>query len=280
MKVSQGYNTPVEVVDILTQNSVNKVTYPFMKTLLLGIMAGLMISFGADAALIAGHAIESMSVARVISGAIFPVGLISIVLTGSELLTGSCLNVLGVSTGKIGFGGVAKNLVYVAIANAIGAVLLAVTVYAMGQLDLSSARLGGYVIKNAVGKVGLGFGPAFLSGIWCNFLVCLAVFLAATAKDTVGKIVGIFFPIWVFVACGFEHSVANMFYLPLGYLAKGNADYAQAATDLFGITAAQMDSLTVSSILIDNLLPVTLGNIVGGSVMLAGFYYLALKKIK
>lgn len=278
--MSQGYNTPVEVVDILTQNSVNKVTYPFMKTLLLGIMAGLMISFGADAALIAGHAIESMSVARVISGAIFPVGLISIVLTGSELLTGSCLNVLGIPTGKIGLGGVTKNLIYVAIANAIGAVLLAVTVYAMGQLDLSGAQLGGYVIKNAVGKVNLGMGPAFLSGIWCNFLVCLAVFLAATAKDTVGKVAGIFFPIWVFVACGFEHSVANMFYLPLGYLAKGNADYAQAATDLFGITAAQMDSLNVSSILIDNLLPVTLGNIVGGSIMLAGFYYLALKKTK
>ena len=184
--MSQGLNTPAEVVDILTQNSINKVTYPFMKTLLFGIMAGLMISFGADAALIAGHAIDNMSVGRVVSGAIFPVGLISIVLTGSELLTGSCLNVLGIPTGKIGFGGVAKNLVYVAIANAIGAVLLAATVYAMNQLDLSSARMGAYAIKTAVGKVGLGFGPALLSGIWCNFLVCLAVFLAATSKDTVG----------------------------------------------------------------------------------------------
>ena len=253
--MSQGLNTPAEVVDILTQNSINKVTYPFMKTLLLGIMAGLMISFGADAALIAGHAIDNMSVGRVVSGAIFPVGLISIVLTGSELLTGSCLNVLGIPTGKIGFGGVAKNLVYVAIANAIGAVLLAVTVYAMNQLDLSSARMGAYAIKTAVGKVGLGFGPALLSGIWCNFLVCLAVFLAA-----------------------FEHSVANMFYLPLGFLAKGNPDYAAAATELFGITQAQMDGLDIPSILVDNLLPVTIGNIIGGSIMLAGFYYLALKK--
>lgn len=241
--MSQGLNTPAEVVDILTQNSINKVTYPFMKTLLLGIMAGLMISFGADAALIAGHAIDNMSVGRVVSGAIFPVGLISIVLTGSELLTGSCLNVLGIPTGKIGFGGVAKNLVYVAIANAIGAVLLAVTVYAMNQLDLSSARMGAYAIKTAVGKVA-----------------------------------GIFFPIWVFVACGFEHSVANMFYLPLGFLAKGNPDYAAAATELFGITQAQMDGLDIPSILVDNLLPVTIGNIIGGSIMLAGFYYLALKK--
>lgn len=105
-----------------------------------------------------------------------------------------------------------------------------------------------------------------------------AVFLAATAKDTVGKVAGIFFPIWVFVACGFEHSVANMFYLPLGFLAKGNPDYAAAATELFGITQAQMDGLDIPSILVDNLLPVTIGNIIGGSIMLAGFYYLALKK--
>lgn len=276
--MSQGLNTPTEVVDILTQNSINKVSYPFLKTLLLGIMAGLMISFGADAALIAGHAIDNMSVARLVSGAIFPVGLISIVLTGSELFTGSCLNVLGLPTEKIGIGGVAKNLVYVCIANAIGAVLLAVTVYAMHQLDLSGARLGAYAIKTAVGKVNLGFGPALLSGIWCNFLVCLGVFLGATAKDTVGKVAGIFFPIWVFVACGFEHSVANMFYLPLGFLAKGNADYAAAATDLFGITAAQMDGLTLSAIAVDNLLPVIIGNVIGGSIMVAAFYYLALKK--
>lgn len=276
--MSQGLNTPTEVVDSLTQNSINKVTYPFVKTLLLGIMAGLMISFGADAALVAGHAIDNASVGRLVSGAIFPVGLISIVLTGSELFTGSCLNVLGLTTRQFGMGKLAKNLLYVCIANAIGAVLLAVTVYAMHQLDLSGARMGAYAIKTAVGKVELGFGPALLSGIWCNFLVCLAVFLGATAKDTVGKVAGIFFPIWVFVACGFEHSVANMFYLPLGFLAKGNADYATAATELFGITTAQMDGLTVSAIVLDNLVPVIIGNVIGGSIMIAGAYYLALKK--
>lgn len=278
MTVSQGINTPLEVVDILTQNSIRKVNYPFMKTLLLGIMAGLMISFGADAALIAGHAIESMSISRILSGAIFPVGLISIVLTGSELLTGSCLNVLGIPTGEIRFAGVVKNLACVALANAIGAVLLAATVFYIGQLDLSGGLMAGYAIKTAVGKVELGFGHALVSGIWCNFLVCLAVFLATTAKDTVGKVAGIFFPIWTFVACGFEHSVANMFYLPLGFLAKGDAAYAAQATEQFGVTQAQMDGLTLPSILIDNLLPVTIGNVIGGSIMLAGFYYLALKK--
>ena len=218
--MNQGFNTPSEVLDILTRNSINKVRYPVMKTLLLGIMAGLMISFGADAALIAGHALENMSVSRIVSGAIFPIGLIAIVLTGSELFTGSCLNVLGITTGEIHFGGVFRNWVIVAIANAIGAIVLAGTVYYMGQLDLSAARMGAYAIKTAVGKVNLGFMPALVSGIWCNFLVCLGVFLGAAAKDVAGKILGIFFPIWVFVSCGFEHSVAHMFYLPLGYLAK------------------------------------------------------------
>ncbi|MDO4281140.1 MAG: formate/nitrite transporter family protein [Peptococcaceae bacterium] len=272
-----GFNTPAEVVAALTKNGINKVRYPLMKTLLLGMMAGLMISFGADAAMIASHGMENMSVARIVSGAIFPVGLISIVLTGSELLTGSCLNVLGIPTGEIRLAGVAKNLVLVAIANAIGAVLLALTVVYIGQLDLSSGRLGAFAIKTAVGKANLGFGPALVSGIWCNFLVCLAVFLGAAAKDVAGKILGIFFPIWVFVSCGFEHSVANMFYLPLGALAAQSPAYAEAAQDLLGISAAQLATLDWQHLLVQNLLPVTIGNVIGGSIFLAGTYYLALK---
>lgn len=275
--MSVGFNTPAEVVAALTKNGINKVRYPLMKTLLLGMMAGLMISFGADAAMIASHGMENMSVARIVSGAIFPVGLISIVLTGSELLTGSCLNVLGIPTGEIRLAGVAKNLVLVAIANAIGAVLLALTVVYIGQLDLSSGRLGAFAIKTAVGKANLGFGPALVSGIWCNFLVCLAVFLGAAAKDVAGKILGIFFPIWVFVSCGFEHSVANMFYLPLGALAAQSPAYAEAAQDLLGISAAQLATLDWQHLLVQNLLPVTIGNVIGGSIFLAGTYYLALK---
>ena len=127
--LSQGYNTPIEVLDILTANSIKKVNYPVMKTMLLGIMAGLMISFGADAAMIAGHAMENMSAGRILSGAIFPIGLIAIVLTGSELLTGSCLNVLGIPTGEMNLFGFSRNLVLVGVANCIGAVVLAATVY-------------------------------------------------------------------------------------------------------------------------------------------------------
>lgn len=273
-----NYNTPAEVLDILTANSIKKVNYPFVKVLLLGIMAGLMISFGADAAMIAGHSMDNMSVARVVSGAIFPIGLIAIVLTGSELLTGSCLNVLGLPTKKITLAGFSRNLFYVGLANCIGAVLLAVTIYYMGQLDLSGGRMGAYAIKTAVGKVNLGFFPALLSAVWCNFLVCLGVFLGAAAKDVAGKILGIFFPIWVFVSCGFEHSVANMFYLPLGWLAKHNGNYVTVAADVFGITQAQLDSLNFGAMVFSNLIPVIIGNIIGGSIMLAAFYYLALKK--
>lgn len=276
--LNQGYNTPIEVLDILTANSIKKVNYPVMKTMLLGIMAGLMISFGADAAMIAGHAMENMSAGRILSGAIFPIGLIAIVLTGSELLTGSCLNVLGIPTGEMNLFGFSRNLVLVGVANCIGAVVLAATVYYMGQLDLSACRMGAYAIKTAVGKATLGFMPALVSAIWCNFLVCLGVFLGAAAKDVAGKIIGIFFPIWVFVSCGFEHSVANMFYLPLGYFAAHNPAYAAAAEEFFGIGADKLEVLNVPNLLLNNLLPVTIGNIIGGSVILAGFYYLALKK--
>ena len=173
-----------------------------------------------------------------------------------------------------------KAWVVVWVGNFVGALFIVFLVYMAGIYKLNGEAVANSMVSVAAGKVTIDWVTIFFRGILCNIFVCLAVWIGTAGKTVVDKVVGILLPIAAFVACGFEHSVANMFYLPLGYLAKGNADYAQAATDLFGITAAQMDSLTVSSILIDNLLPVTLGNIVGGSVMLAGFYYLALKKIK
>jgi formate/nitrite transporter len=272
--------TPSETVDILSNNSVNKVTYPVLKVVLLGMMAGLMISFGADAFIMVSHAIDNAGLAKMAGGAVFPVGLIAIVLSGSELLTGSCLNVLGIPTGKITLAGVLKNALLVGLANGLGAAALAAGVYYMGQLDTSAGRMGAYVIKMAVGKVTMGFGPAVVSGIWCNVLVCLAIFLAAASTQVAGKALAIFFPIWVFVTSGFEHSVANMFYLPLGLLAKGNAAYAQAADKLYGIGADQLSQLTLTSCLTQNLLPVIIGNVIGGALVVAGCFYLALKKSK
>lgn len=270
--------TPSETVDILTNNSVNKVNHSFMKVMLLGIMAGLMISFGADAFLIVSHSVDKAGAAKMMGGAIFPIGLISIVLSDSELLTGSCLNVLGLTTGKINLSAVTRNMVLVAIANCVGAVILAASLYYMGQLNLSGGRMGAYAIKVALNKVTMGFGPAVVSGIWCNVLVCLAILLAAASQQVAGKVLAIFFPIWVFVACGFEHSVANMFYLPLGMLAKGNADYAAAAEKLYGISADVLTQLSWSGCLVDNMIPVIIGNVIGGSVVVAGCFYVALKR--
>lgn len=272
--------TPSETVDILSNNSVKKVTYSPRKVILLGIMAGLMISFGADAFIMVSHAIDNAGLAKMAGGAVFPLGLIAIVLSGSELLTGSCLNVLGIPTGKITLSGVLKNACLVGLANGIGAAALAFGVYYMGQLDTSAGRMGAYAIKMALGKVTMGFGPAVVSGIWCNVLVCLAIFLAASSTQVAGKILAIFFPIWVFVTSGFEHSVTNMFYLPLGILAKGNPTYMQAAEKIYSISPGQLDPLSWAGCLTNNLLPVIIGNVIGGAIVVAGCFYLALKKSK
>lgn len=176
--MSQFY-TPTEAVEILTQNGVRKVNYPLLKVLLLGILAGMMISFGADAYLIVSHAIPNFSVARMMGAAIFPVGLISIVLSGTELFTGSCMNIMTLIERSITLGSFFKNMIIVIFANAVGAGLFAYSLSYMGQLGLSSGQMGAYVLKLAVGKVSLGFGPALVSGIWCNVLVCLAIFFGS-----------------------------------------------------------------------------------------------------
>ena len=275
-----NYNTPLEAVEIITQNGVNKVTYSFFKTFLLGILAGLMIALGGDAYITVTHAMDNVSVARMLGGAVFSVGLVSIVLTGCELLTGSALNVLGISTGKINWLDFLKNVVYVLIANALGAGILAVSVFYMHHLDASSGKLGAYAIKLAVRKIHLGFGEALVSGIWCNVLVCLAIMMAVASRDVAGKVLAIYFPISTFVICGFEHSVANMFYLPLGLLAKSQPAYVAMAEKLYGMTEAQISSLTLLHCITDNLVPVVLGNLIGGSLVVAGTFFYTLKKIK
>lgn len=272
------YHTPLETVDILTKNGINKVCYPFQKTLLLGILAGLMIAFGADAYITVTHAVDNMSLARMLGGMVFAVGLICIVLTGCELLTGSALNVLGISTGKISWYRFSRNIILVLFANAIGAVLLAVSVFFIHQLDASAGGLGAYTMKLALGKIHLGFGEAVVSGIWCNVLVCLAVMMAAASQQIGGKVIAIYFPISTFVICGFEHSVANMFYLPLGLLAKTQPAYVAAAEKIYGITASQIADLTLSSCLLNNLVPVVIGNLIGGSLVVAGTFFVAHKK--
>lgn len=134
--------------------------------------------------------------------------------------------------------------------------------------------LGGFSIKVAAYKTGLSFGNAFFMGILCNWLVCMAVWMAAGAKDITGKLLAIFFPIWLFITSGFEHSVANMYYIPVGLLAKSNQVWVDAALKL-GVTADKIANLTWGTFFVKNLIPVTLGNIVGGSIFVGMIYWLS-----
>jgi formate/nitrite transporter len=139
--------------------------------------------------------------------------------------------------------------------------------------------LGGMTIKIVAYKVGLSFTQAFILGILCNWLVCLAVWMASGVKDVAGKIFAIFFPIWLFITSGFEHSVANMYYIPAGIMAKANPAWTNAAVSL-GLNPEKLDHLNWGSFLINNLMPVTLGNIVGGGLLVAGVYWLVYKRSK
>jgi len=193
-----------------------------------------------------------------------------IVFVGGELFTGDCMMSMACMKGRIGFGSLLRTLLIVYLGNFAGAVLIAFLVAHSGQYDYSAGALGAYTIKTAVGKTGLSFMRALFSGILCNILVCAAVLMAAAAKDIGGKVLAIFFPILAFVVSGFEHCVANMYYIPAGIFAAGNPAYVQKAQELYGLGAEKLTGLNWGSFVTVNLLPVTIGNIIGGAVMVGG----------
>ena len=247
------------------------------RIVLLGMLAGAFIAMGASSSSAATFGIANVGLAKALAGAIFPVGLILIVLCGGELFTGDCLIIFGVINKRVKFMQMVKVLALVFISNLIGSLIVVVLVNQCGQLDYGAGALGAATIKTAYNKLNLSFLKAFCSGIMCNILVCIAVLAAGTAQSVVGKIWAIFFPIWAFVIGGYEHSVANMYYIPAGLLAKTNDTYVNAAIDA-GMTASQIDSMSIGGFFIDNLVPVTLGNIVGGMVFVALLLFAINKK--
>ncbi|MFI3171850.1 MAG: formate/nitrite transporter family protein [Eubacteriales bacterium] len=254
-------------------------THKSTKTLIiLGILAGMFIAFGASSSMAACHAIENYGVAKLVAGVVFPVGLMLIILVGGELFTGDCLMIMGAWHKDYDRLVVAKKLAIIWLSNFIGAMIVVMIVALSGQQDMSHGILGAYTIKVAYGKVTLTFLQAFVSGIGCNIIVCAAMLMAFTATDTVGKIFGAFFPIMAFVIAGFEHCIANMYYIPAGIIALMNESYVEEAYTVYGMTAEQLDMINIQSFLM-NLLPVTLGNIVGGMIFIGlPLYLLNIKK--
>jgi len=165
-----------------------------------------------------------------------------------------------------------KNWFFVFLGNFVGSIFIAYMMNASGLFTSGANVLGAVTIKIAAYKVSLTFTQAFFLGIMCNWLVCLAVWMAYGAKDMTGKIFAVFFSIWLFITSGFEHSIANMYYIPAGILAKSNKAFVEAAAVL-GVTPEKLNHLNWVSLFTKNLLPVTLGNIVGGGIFVAAVYW-------
>lgn len=272
-----GFQTITEVIEQNIQNGIKKTNLTTKKLILLGIAAGFFIGIGAEASSLAMHGISNVGLARTVAGVVFPIGLMLIVLLGGELFTGNCLISMAVYDKKAKLKGMIRNLTIVYISNFIGAALMAWMINNCGQLNFSDGGAGAFTIKVALGKVGIDPIQAIVSGILCNVLVCLAIFMAATAKDVAGKCIAIFFPIFVFVISGFEHCVANMYYIPAGIFASHNPLYAAKATELYGITAEQLSGLNFGT-MFSNLIPVTIGNIIGGMVLVGLLYWYLYRK--
>lgn len=256
-------NEPAKIIENTINTGIKKASLSPGRMVLLGIAAGIFIALGACTSSTAAHSIQNVGVARLVTGCVFPVGLMMVVLTGSELFTGNSLMIVSVLERKIRLAQMLRNLVIVYAANLIGSLFIAILIYFSGNLDYSDHLLGAYTIKVAVGKAGITPLQGITSGILCNILVCLAILLAGAAKNAAGKIWGIFFPIFAFVVGGFEHIVANMYYIPAGMIAAINPDYVKKAADTYHITESGLSRLSVSGLL-SNFGSVTIGNIIGG----------------
>ena len=262
------YRVPKQMVEGFLTDGTKKAQNSIRNIMLLGFMAGMFIAVGACCSSAAVFGIENAGLAKVVAGVIFPIGLMLIVLIGGELFTGDCLMFMGVLAGKYRIRSMFRVLALVFVSNMMGAVLVAGLVFLSGQYDLGGAALGAYTIKVAVGKASLSFSKAITSGILCNVIVCLAVLMAYCATDVVGKLFAVFFPIMAFVIGGFEHCVANMYYIPAGVFAASNDTYRQQAMGLYGLTASQIDSINLQNFFLTNLVPVTLGNMIGGMLLI------------
>lgn len=278
--MEQHFNTPSEVIDTNMKAGEGKAHLPLGKMILLGIMAGAFIALGGATSSTAAHAIDNVGLARFVAGIIFPVGLMIIVFVGGELFTGNCLIVMDVVGKKVTWFECIRNLIVVYFSNLIGALIIDTLIYFSGNLDYTGGLLGAYAIKVAVGKVGISPLKGITSGILCNILVCIAILMAVAATDIVGKVWAIFFPIMAFVVGGFEHCVANMFYIPTGVMAAMNPEYVAKAQELYGITAQQCQNLANLSGC-ESLLFVTIGNIIGGMIFVGlPLYFAYIRKKK
>ena len=251
---------------------VAKATLGPFRMFALAVLAGAFIALGAIfATTVTTGSTLSFGLTKLLGGLVFCLGLILVVGAGAELFTGNNLIVLAWADRKITTWQVLRNWIIVYLGNFVGSVATAVMMFFSRQYTFANGALGQNALNIANGKVNLEFGQALVLGIMCNALVCLAVWLCMGARSATDKILAIIFPITAFVAAGFEHSVANMYFIPMGLLIKAGApaEFSQG----IGSTLVSYPSLTWGNFFLVNLLPVTIGNIIGGALMVGLAYW-------
>lgn len=266
--------SPTEIAARYADAGVVKAKRPVSIQIVLGILAGAIIALGSASTNTAVYGIQDAWTARTICGLLFPFGLGIVVVMGAELFTGNCLIAISVLDKRCSLSQMLGNWVVVYLSNFVGALLVAAGCAWFGQMNYSHGDLAVYTMKVAAAKCAIPFQNGVVLGILCNLLVCLGVLMAMSAKDTTGRILGAFLPVCYFVLCGFEHCVANMYYISAGLMAKAVPAYAQLAAQ----AGLDLSGLTISRFLVGNLLPVTLGNILGGAALGWLMWFCFLKK--
>lgn len=265
---------PAEMAQRVLQVGVAKARLPAPDTLILAGLAGAFIGLGAAFATLATtDPAMGFGPTRVLGGVTFSLGLILVVVAGAELFTGNNLVAMAWASREITTRQILRNWGLVYVGNFVGSVGTALLIYWSGVWALSQDAVASQAISIAASKCDLGWAEAFVRGILCNALVCLAVWLCQSARTTTDKILAIIWPIAGFVALGFEHCIANMYFIPFGILLKSNPELMAG----LGTSAADLGSLNLQG-LAGNLVPVTLGNIVGGTLLVAGVYWFAYLK--
>ncbi len=276
---------PAEMATRAEYLGVRKSEMPFFTTLMLSILAGAFISLGAIFATTVaagGMAVTGpegavayttglpYGVTRLLTGLVFCLGLILVIVGGAELFTGNNLIVMAWASGKVTGRAMLKNWGIVYVGNFLGAIGTVGLIFFSGQYAFGSDAVGITALKIAIAKCNLGFLQAVALGTLCNTLVCLAVWLTFSARTTLDKIVAVIFPITAFVAAGFEHSIANMYFVPIALVIKTFDPEFMAR---IGDKVSGLESLTWPAFFVNNLIPVTIGNVIGGAVLVAAFYW-------
>ncbi len=278
---------PAEMAKRAEYVGVRKSETPPLTVLALAILAGAFIAMGAifSTTIAAGSvAIKTpdgaaafstalpYGVTRLLAGSVFCLGLILVVVGGAELFTGNNLIVMAWASGKVSTKALLNNWIIVYVGNFIGSFATAILLFLSKQFTFGSGAVGLTALNIAKSKVEIGFLQAIALGILCNALVCMAVWMTFSARSTMDKIAAIIFPITAFVAAGFEHSIANMYFIPVALFIK---DFASSDFwKLIGKTPADYASITWGTFIFNNLIPVTIGNIIGGALMVAGIYWI------